>query len=80
MHKGYTFIVDSAVTVLAYDVSIVDIEERKKRAMEFKTLKIAQQKLGVGQNALKTAIKNRSRVFSPLMEKEYAIRIKPIKK
>ena len=76
MHKGYSFIVDSAITVIAYDVSIEDIDERKKQSTLFKTLKLAEQKLGVGQNALKTALKNRGRVFSPLMQKEYAIRFK----
>lgn len=80
MHKGYSFIVDSGINVIAYDVSIEDIDERKKQATLFKTLKLAEQKLGVGQNVLKTALKNRGRVFSPLMQKEYAIRFNPCKK
>lgn len=77
MHKGHSFILDSAVNVLAYDVSINDLELRKKTVLEFKTLKLAEQKLGVGQNVLKRALTTRNRVYSPLMEKEYAIRLKP---
>lgn len=77
MHKGHSFILDSAVNVLAYDVSINDLELRKKTVLEFKTLKLAEQKLGVGQNVLKRALTTRNRVYSPLMQKEYAIRLKP---
>jgi hypothetical protein len=77
---GYEFIDHSRVTVIAYDMTIPDLEIRKKKAIEFKTLKLAEQKLGVGQHVLKTAIKNRGRVFSTLYEKEFAIRVKSIKK
>lgn len=76
---GYEFIDHSRVTVIAYDMTITDLETRKQKAIEFKTLKLAEQKLGVGQHVLKTAIKNRGRVFSKLYEKEFAIRIKSIK-
>jgi hypothetical protein len=48
--------------------------------MEFKTLKIAEQKLGVGQNVLKSAIRKKGRVFSELYQKEFAVRFKPQKK
>lgn len=76
---GYEFIDHSRVTVIAYDMTIPDLETRKKKAIQFKTLKLAEQKLGVGQHVLKTAIKNRGRVFSTLYEKEFAIRVKSIK-
>lgn len=79
MHQGHSFILDSAVNVLAYDVSIKDLELRKKAVLEFKTLKLAEQKLGVGQNVLKRALTTRARVYSPLMDKQYAIRLKPKK-
>lgn len=79
MHQGHSFILDSAVNVLAYDVSIKDLELRKKTVLEFKTLKLAEQKLGVGQNVLKRALTTRARVYSPLMDKQYAIRLKPKK-
>ena len=75
----YGFIEEQRVSILAYDISIADIEERKKKAIEFKTLKLAEQKLGVGQHVLKNALKNKGRVFSTLHEKEYAIRYKPKK-
>lgn len=77
MHKGHSFIIESAVNVLAYDVSIDDLELRKKNVLEFKTLKLAEQKLGIGQNVLKRALSTKTRVYSPLMNKEYAIRLKP---
>jgi hypothetical protein len=76
---GYEFIDHSRITVIAYDMTIPDLATRKLKAIEFKTLKLAEQKLGVGQHVLKTAIKNRGRVFSTLFEKEFAVRIKPIK-
>jgi hypothetical protein len=76
---AYAFIDEQRVSILAYDVSIADIDERKKKAIQFKTLKMAEQKLGVGQHLLKTALKNRGRVYSTLYEKEYAVRLKPIK-
>ena len=68
---------DAALGVLAYDVSIKNIEERKKKVLVFKTLKLAEQKLGVGQHLLKNAMKRRGRVFSELYQKEFAVRIKP---
>lgn len=71
---GYEFISDSRVGVVAYDVSITDIEERKEKAYKFSTLKLASQRLGVGHNALKHAASKRSRIFSPLLNKELAIR------
>lgn len=77
MASNYIFIDDQRVPILAYDVSIEDISERRSKVMEFKTLKIAEQKLGVGQNVLKSALRKKSRVFSTLYDKEFAIRFKP---
>lgn len=77
MASTYIFIDDQRVPILAYDVTIEDINERRKKAMEFKTLKIAEQKLGVGQNMLKSALRKKSRVFSTLYQKEFAVRFKP---
>ncbi len=77
MASTYVFIDDQRVPILAYDVTIVDISDRRKNAMEFKTLKIAEQKLGVGQNVLKNAIRKKGRVFSTLYQKEFAVRFKP---
>ncbi len=80
MASTYVFIDDQRVPILAYDVTIQDIAERRSKAMEFKTLKIAEQKLGVGQNVLKAAIRKKGRVFSTLYQKEFAVRFKPQKK
>lgn len=80
MPSTYVFIDDQRVPILAYDVTIEDIAERRSKAMEFKTLKIAEQKLGVGQNVLKNALRKKSRVFSTLYDREFAIRFKPQKK
>lgn len=77
---AYAFIDEQRVSILAYDITIADIVERRKKAIEFKTLKLAEQKLGVGQHILKTALKNKGRVFSTLYQKEFAVRIKPIKR
>lgn len=80
MASNYIFIDDQRVPILAYDVTIVDINDRRKNAIEFKTLKIAEQKLGVGQNVLKNAIRKKGRVFSTLYQREFAVRFKPQKK
>lgn len=77
---AYAFIDEQRVSILAYDVTIADLVERRKKAIEFKTLKLAEQKLGVGQHVLKSALKSRGRVFSTLYQKEFAVRLKPIKR
>jgi|TARA_B110000503_G_scaffold139130_1_gene226814 hypothetical protein len=76
---GYEFINDSRLTILAYDLSIKDIKTRRASVVEFKTLKIAQQKLLIGQNIIKNAIVKKTRVYSEALGKEYALRIKPLK-
>lgn len=75
---AYAFIDEQRVSILAYDVTISNMEERRKKALVFKTLKLAEQKLGVGQHVLKNALKNKGRVYSTLFNKEFAVRIKPI--
>ena len=80
MARNFQWIDEAALGVLAYDISIKDIEERKKKVLDFKTLKLAEQKLGVGQHILKLALKKKGRVYSTLYEKEFAVRIKPAKK
>ena len=71
---GYEFIEESRVGIVAYDVSIENLEERKKKAVQYKTIKLATQRLGVGFNAIKLAADKRGRVFSHNLNKELAIR------
>lgn len=71
---GYEFIEEQRVGIIAYDVSIKDIEERKKKAIKYKTMKMAQQRLGVGGNVIKNAADKRLRIYSPNLDKELAIR------
>lgn len=71
---GYEFIDDSRVAVIVLDISIEDLEERKKKAIIYSTLKLASSKLGLGYNVIKAAIVKRKRVFSPMLQKEIAIR------
>lgn len=71
---GYEFIEEQRVGIIAYDVSIKDIEERKNKALKYKTMKMAQQRLGIGGNVLKNAAEKKLRIFSPSLNKEYAIR------
>jgi hypothetical protein len=71
---GYEFIEESRVGIIAYDISIKDIEERKEKAIKYKTMKMAQQRLGIGSNVLKNAAEKRLRIFSPSLNKELAIR------
>lgn len=73
---GYEFIEESRIGVIAYDVSITDIEERKSKAIVFSTMKLATQRLDVGFNVIKRAADNRKRIYSPSYKKEFAIRYK----
>jgi protein associated with RNAse G/E len=73
---GYDFIMEDRVPVVVYDVSIVDMEERKKKAKYYETMKKTCQVLQVSQKSLHAAIKNRGRVFSPALQKEVAVRYK----
>lgn len=71
---GYEFIEESRIGIVAYDISIKNIEERKDKALKYKTIKLAQQRLGIGNNVIKNAAEKRLRVFSPNLNKELAIR------
>lgn len=71
---GYEFIGESRVGIVAYDVSIKDLDKRKESAYKFSTIKLAEQRLGVGHNVIKNAAQKRLRVYSPFLEKELAIR------
>ena len=74
--SGYDFIIEDRVPVVIYDVSIVDIDERRQMAKTFETMKKTCQVLQVTHKALSLAIKKRSRIFSPALQKEVAVRYK----
>lgn len=71
---GYEFITESRIGIIVYDVSIKDLEERKKNVIKFGTLKLASQRLGIEWKALKNSIETRSRIYAPFLNKEVAIR------
>lgn len=73
---GYDFIIEDRVPVVIYDVSIADIEERKKLAKTYDTMKKTCQVLQVTHKALQLAIKKRTRIFSPALQKQVAVRYK----
>lgn len=73
---GYDFIMEDRVPVIIYDVSIEDIEKRRQMAKTYDTMKKTCQVLQVSQKALHLAIKKRSRIFSPALQKEVAVRYK----
>ncbi len=74
--RGYDFIIEDRRPVIVYDVSIEDIEERRKKAKEYETSKKACHELGIGYNAMRTAIVTKRRIFSSTLNKEVAIRYK----
>lgn len=76
--KVYDYIVDECVPVIVYDVSIVDMEERKKKAKVYSSIKKASQMLSLSYNVITASIKYRRRVYSPRLQKEVAIRYKTI--
>ena len=71
---GYEFIDESRVPVMVLDISILSLEERRKKAIKYSTIKLASSKLGLSYNVIKSAIEKRKRVFSPMLKKEVAIR------
>jgi len=71
---SYEFITESRVGIVAYDISIKNLEERKEKAIVYPSIKNAQQKLGLNFGVIKHAAGNRGRVYSPNYEKELAIR------
>lgn len=73
---GYDFILEDRVPVVVFDVSIVDMEERKKKAVTYETMKRASQCLQITYKSMSLAIRNRRRIYSPVLEKEVAIRYK----
>lgn len=71
---GYEFIDESRVPVMVLDISILSLEERRRKAIKYNTLKLASSRLGLSYNVIKSAIEKRKRVFSPILNKEVAIR------
>lgn len=71
---GYEFIIESRVAIVAYDVSFDDLEERKNKAVVYDTIKLASQRLCVDSEIIKRAASNRTRIYSPAFNKEFAVR------
>lgn len=76
--KVHDYIVDESVPVIVYDVSIEDMEQRRKKAKVYPSIKRASQMLSLSYNVITASIKYRRRVYSPRLEKEVAIRYKPV--
>jgi len=70
----FDLITGDRIPIVVYDVTIENLEERIKKAKKYTTMKKACAELGVGHNAMKTCIRNRARIFSPLLNKEVAVR------
>lgn len=73
---GYEFIIEDRIPVVVYDVSIEDTNERKKKAKTYESIKKACQVLNIGYNSMKRSITNRTRIYSPALDKIVAIRYK----
>ena len=78
--RGYQFIIDDRVAVVVYDVTINSIEERQKKAKNYDSIKKACQVLGVGHHAIRIAMRDRKRIFSPNLKKEVAVRYEASRK
>jgi hypothetical protein len=76
--KGYDFIIEDRIPIVVYDVSIDNMEERKKKAIEYKSMKSASQNLSLNYNVIKKSIVNRKRIYSPKLDKLIAIRYKKV--
>ena len=78
--RGYDFIIEDRIPVVVYDVTIESIEERKKKAKNYISIKKACQVLGVGHHAIRIAMRDRKRIFSPNLKKEVAVRYEASRK
>lgn len=74
--KGYDFIMEDRIPIVVYDVSIEDINERRRKAIEYKSIKSASQNLSLTYNEIRRAITRRVRVHSPKLDMIVAIRYK----
>jgi hypothetical protein len=77
--KAFDLITGDRVPVLVYDVSIENLEDRKKAVVSYDTIKQASQALGLSYNVIKSSITSRKRVYSPMLKKDVAVRLKPKK-
>ena len=73
---SHDYILDDRKPVVVYDVTIEDITERRKKAVEYDTMKKACNTLGIGYTAMRNAIVSRKRIFSTTMNQYVAIRYK----
>lgn len=73
---GYEFIIEDRIPVVVYDVSIEDMNERKMKAKTYESIKKACQVLKISYNSMKRSITNRTRIYSPALDKNVAIRYK----
>jgi len=74
--RGYEFIIEDRRPVIVYDVTIENIDERRDKAKEYETTKKACYALGIGYNAMRSAILAKRRIFSTTLNKEVAVRYK----
>lgn len=77
--KAFDLITGDRVPVLVYDVTIENLEDRKKAVVSYDTIKQASQALGLSYNVIKSSITSRKRVYSPMLKKDVAVRLKPKK-
>lgn len=77
--KAFDLITGDRVPVVVYDVSIEDIKERREKVISYDTIKQASQALGLSYNVIKSSITSRKRVYSPMLKKDVAVRLKPKK-
>lgn len=73
---SHDYILEDRKPVVVYDVTIEDITERRKKAVEYDTMKKACNTLGIGYTAMRNAIVSRKRIFSTTMNQYVAIRYK----
>lgn len=73
--KGY-----GGVPHRVYDLSIVDIEERRAKSKPFATAKEAAAYLGVKDDTVFNNRKPGKRIKSPVYNREFAVRIESDKK
>lgn len=76
--KGYDFIIEDRIPIVIYDVSIENLEDRRKKAIEYKSMKSASQNLSLNYTTIRRSIINRTRVYSPKLDKTIAIRYKKV--
>ena len=74
--KGLSYHLENAVEYLVYDLSIIDIKERRAKAVTFRSGKCVCNFMGYAPNRISDLRQVGRKVMSKIDGKTYAVRVK----